>query len=286
VVAPCCKEACSEKDSVSGADGEEMGLVSSVRRMQWLAFVVVALALAGWSAQPSAARAAGSGGATVPGSGAAILPSGPVAASGGASPGMLPLHQGGSSRASGGAGPSIARPRHRLPRVLPRRRRGGKRPSRPALIPSVGEVPAGYGRLYRAAGVRYGVDWRVLAAIGHNESDHGRSGAAGVAAGLNFAHCCAGPMQLCAVRACGSVWQTYARDANSDGSASVYDPADAIYAAGALLRALEAQVGSRPDLLLAAYNAGPGAVARYHGVPPYAETKAYVRAGLSYIAAL
>lgn len=37
-------------------------------------------------------------------------------------------------------------------------------------------------------------------------------------------------------------------------------------------------------LALAAYNAGPGAVAKYHGVPPYAQTQSYVHSILAGLA--
>ena len=45
------------------------------------------------------------------------------------------------------------------------------------------------------------------------------------------------------------------------------------------LRDLLAKYEDKPDqvlLALAAYNAGPAAVERYHGVPPYRETQEYI----------
>jgi Transglycosylase SLT domain/D-alanyl-D-alanine carboxypeptidase len=54
-----------------------------------------------------------------------------------------------------------------------------------------------------------------------------------------------------------------------------FDPARAIPAAARLLGGHLRAFGSVP-LALAAYNAGPGAVRRYGGVPPYRETQAYV----------
>ncbi len=59
-----------------------------------------------------------------------------------------------------------------------------------------------------------------------------------------------------------------------------YDPESALPGAARLLAGyLAAYTGTYADpdaAALAAYNAGPGAVARYGGVPPYAETRAYI----------
>jgi soluble lytic murein transglycosylase-like protein len=50
-----------------------------------------------------------------------------------------------------------------------------------------------------------------------------------------------------------------------------------VRAAAAYLRTLLERYGHDLQLMLAAYNAGEGAVAKHKGVPPYPETQAYVR---------
>ena len=55
-----------------------------------------------------------------------------------------------------------------------------------------------------------------------------------------------------------------------------FDPASAVDGAARYLADLTEQFGST-ELGLAAYNAGPGTVRRYGGIPPYPETQDYVR---------
>ena len=175
----------------------------------------------------------------------------------------------------GGGGPAPA-PEPRRPTRTPR-------DERPVRSFARTDIPRAYLKQYRAAGRRYGVDWRLLAALGKNESDHGRAQLPGVLSGVNFANCCSGPMQICRVASCGEVWQAYRRDGDGDGDVSIYDPADSIHSAAALVVDLRTLVGRDSRLIMAAYNAGPGTVQKYRGVPPIDETQLYVRNGVRYL---
>jgi soluble lytic murein transglycosylase-like protein len=55
-----------------------------------------------------------------------------------------------------------------------------------------------------------------------------------------------------------------------------YDVTQNIQGGVAYLSQLSTQFGGDVSLTLAAYNAGPGNVAKYGGVPPFAETQSYV----------
>lgn len=127
-----------------------------------------------------------------------------------------------------------------------------------AAARSAGDVP--YADLFDKAAETYGVDARLLAAIARQESgfDAGAVSPAG-AQGL---------MQLMPGTAQGL------------GVTDSFDPGQAVDGAARLIDDLLERFGSTP-LALAAYNAGPGAVLRYDGVPPYPETQNYVRSIMS-----
>ncbi|HSL82818.1 MAG TPA: lytic transglycosylase domain-containing protein, partial [Thermoanaerobaculia bacterium] len=60
-----------------------------------------------------------------------------------------------------------------------------------------------------------------------------------------------------------------------------FEPDENLRGGTEYLSGLIERFGGDATLALAAYNAGPGAVGRYGGVPPYPETVAYVRNVLS-----
>jgi soluble lytic murein transglycosylase-like protein len=70
--------------------------------------------------------------------------------------------------------------------------------------------------------------------------------------------------------------------ASSLGVANPLNPAESIEGGARYLAQMMSKFGGNTADALAAYNAGPGAVSQYGGVPPYAETESYVSKVLDY----
>ena len=65
--------------------------------------------------------------------------------------------------------------------------------------------------------------------------------------------------------------------AASLGVSNAYDPEQNVWGGARYLRSMLDRFGGDMTKAIAAYNAGPNAVERYGGVPPYSETQSYVQ---------
>jgi soluble lytic murein transglycosylase-like protein len=130
----------------------------------------------------------------------------------------------------------------------------------PMAATGTSELPADvpYGAEITAAAKKHGLDPALLAGLVKQES--GFNPNAGSPAGAR------GLTQLMPGTAAGL------------GVTNVLDPAQSLEGGAKYLRQQLDAFGGDVTRALAAYNAGPGAVKRYGGVPPYAETQNYVRA--------
>lgn len=122
---------------------------------------------------------------------------------------------------------------------------------------ALGGTPSPYDSLILAAAQRYGIDPALLKGLIRAESNFDpNAGSPAGAVGLA---------------------QLMPGTAAALGVTDRLDPAQSVDGGARYLRQQLDAFGGDVTKALAAYNAGPGAVQRYNGVPPYAETQAYVQ---------
>lgn len=123
--------------------------------------------------------------------------------------------------------------------------------------------PAVYDSIIKRCANKYGVSVSLIKAVIHAESGYNPNAISSKGA--------SGLMQL---------MPSTARSLKVNDA---FDPADNVEGGVKYLRFLLDTFRGDVSLALAAYNAGLGKVARYGGIPPYAETRNYVNRVLSYM---
>ncbi len=83
--------------------------------------------------------------------------------------------------------------------------------------------------------------------------------------------------QVVSSRGAQGLMQLMPETAREVGVNNPFDPSESIYGGSLYLRKMLDSFDQNLDYALAAYNAGPGAVRKYGGIPPYVETQNYVR---------
>lgn len=136
----------------------------------------------------------------------------------------------------------------------------------PVALSSSAQPPSGnpYREMFAQTAERFGMSHELLDAVAWQESRYRVNSRSPVGA--------IGLMQLMPATA------------RSLGVTDATDPAQNVAGGAAYLRIQLNRFGNDLEKALAAYNAGPGAVIRYGGIPPYRETQNYVRSILGRLA--
>jgi hypothetical protein len=150
----------------------------------------------------------------------------------------------GAGRATAPAADAAAAPAQPALKVVAGPQPGAERTAAPRRRATWAQWTRMYRPLYRSGDRAFGVSWLLLAAVHKQET--GFSTSPGTYRGLNFAGCCAGPMQFNVTNGRVSTWDRFARAyrarrrpvAYPHASAhhpSVYDDFDSMMAAARLL---------------------------------------------------